>query len=115
MKDRTTNEVRAQHIPAEDMRHVPGFVAAHTKRGSKVYTDDALVYDILDAWYDHETVKHSASEYVRGEVHTNGIEGFWSLFKLGFYGTYHKMSPKHLDRYVREFTGRNNIRDMGHH
>ena len=51
-------------------------------------------------------------EYVRDDVHTNGIESFWSLFKRGYHGTFHHLSEKHLDRYVREFTGRNNIRDL---
>ena len=48
---------------------------------------------------------------MRGKVHTNGIEGFWSMFKRGFYGTYHKMSKKHLNRYLAEFTKRENMRE----
>ena len=59
----------------------------------------------------HKTVNHSVSEYVRDQAHTNGVESFWSLLKRGFHGTYHKMSPKHLDRYVQEFATRHNIRD----
>ena len=54
---------------------------------------------------------HSVGEYVSGKVHTNGIESFWSMLKRGYYGTYHRMSPKHLSRYVAEFAGRHNIRD----
>ena len=61
--------------------------------------------------FDHETVKHSALEYVRGDVHTNGTESFWSMLKRAHTGIYHKMSPKHLDRYVQEFAGRHNLRD----
>ena len=56
-------------------------------------------------------MNHSAGEYVRGEAHTNGIESFWSMMKRGYQGTYHKMSPKHLDRYVSEFSGRHNVRE----
>ena len=62
--------------------------------------------------FNHESVKHSAKEYVRGMVHTNGIESFWSMLKRAYIGTYHKLSPKHLNRYVLEFAGKNNIRDL---
>ena len=60
--------------------------------------------------FEHETVKHSVSEYVNGMAHTNGIESFWSLLKRGYHGTYHHMSEKHLGRYVGEFSGRHNDR-----
>ena len=61
---------------------------------------------------NHETVKHSVSEYVNGQAHTNGMESFWGMLKRGYHGTYHRMSPKHLQRYVNEFSGRHNIRPM---
>ena len=51
-------------------------------------------------------------EYVRGMAHTNGIESFWATLKRGYKGTYHKMSPKHLKRYFKEFAGRHNVRDF---
>lgn len=57
-------------------------------------------------------MKHSTKEYVDGSAHTNGIESFWSLLKRGYYGTYHKMSDQHLQRYVNEFSGRHNVRDL---
>ena len=60
----------------------------------------------------HEAVKHSVSEYVRDQAHTNGIESFWALLKRGFHGTYHHMSVKHLDRYINEFSGRYNSREL---
>ena len=56
-------------------------------------------------------MKHSVGEYVRGQAHTNGVESFWSMLKCGYYGTFHKLSPKHLDRYVQEFAGRHNLRE----
>ena len=60
--------------------------------------------------YRHETVRHSVSEYVRDQAHTNGIESFWATLKRGYHGTYHHFSAKHLDRYVGEFSGRHNRR-----
>ena len=57
-------------------------------------------------------MKHSAGEYVNEQAHTNGMESFWSMLKRGYVGTYHKMSVKHLDRYVREFAGRHNAREF---
>ena len=50
--------------------------------------------------------------WVNGQAHTNGLESFWSMFKRGYHGTFHRMSVKHLHRYVNEFAGRHNIRDM---
>ena len=61
---------------------------------------------------NHETVKHSVGEYVRGKAHTNGVESFWSLLKRSYVGTFHKLSPKHLDRYVLEFAGCHNLRGL---
>ena len=61
--------------------------------------------------YPLEQVNHSVGEYVRDMAHTNGIESFWAMLKRGYHGTYHKMSRKHLQRYVNEFAGRHNIRD----
>ena len=77
--------------------------------GATVYTDDAAAYKGMP--FEHETVKHSVSEYVNGMAHTNGIESFWSLLKRGYHGTYHHMSEKHLQRYVNEFSGRHDIRE----
>ena len=76
------------------------------RTGKTVYTDDATAYESLP--FD-DTVKHSLSEYVKGDVHTNGIESLWSLLKRAHTGT---LSPKHLDRYVQEFAGRHNLRAL---
>lgn len=61
---------------------------------------------------NQESVKHSAMEFVRSDAYTNGVESLWSMLKRGHVGVYHKMSPKHLDRYVRVFAGRQNVREM---
>ena len=61
--------------------------------------------------FDHETVNHSVSEYVRDQAHTNGIESFWASLKRGYHGTFHHISPKHLPRYINEFATRHNLRE----
>ena len=77
-----------------------------------IMTDTAPAYDgIADANTRHETVDHHRGEYVRGDVHTNGVEGVWSLFKRSIVGSYHQISEKHLDRYLDEFEFRFNNRN----
>ena len=110
-KDRETNRVAVRHVPHTDGPHVAGFVVEKTKPGAKVYTDEASVYNQLGAWFDHESVNHKVGEYVRGQAHTNGMESFWAMLKRGYQGTYHKMSEKHLERYIEEFSGRHNVRE----
>ena len=91
-----------------DQPTLQGFVAENVEPGAKVYTDDHGGYKGLP---NHETVRHSVKEYVNGMAHTNGIESFWAMLKRGYVGTYHRMSPKHLGRYVDEFSGRHNQRE----
>ena len=110
IKDRETNQIRAQVVPDTTGKTLRKFVTDNIQPGSRVYTDDALAYNGLE---NHRSVRHSVGEYVRGQVHTNGLESFWSLLKRGYHGTYHKMSVKHLDRYVAEFSGRFNDREKG--
>ena len=86
------------------------FIGENVKKGAQIFTDDHRGYLGMASFYKHKQVKHSAKEYVKDDVHTNGIESFWSLFKRGYYGTYHHMSMKHLNRYVKEFCGRHNAR-----
>jgi len=76
-----------------------------------VDTQQAAVYVSLEL--PHNCVRHSISEYERDQTHTHGIESFWAMLKRGYHGTYHKMSRKHLHRYVGEFSGRHNIRSNG--
>ena len=108
VKDRATNKVTAEVIERTDAPTLKGFVAENVVKGSTIYTDDFPAYRGLP---NHEAVKHSVSQYVNDQAHTNGVESFWSLLKRGYHGTYHKMSPKHLDRYVKEFAQRHNIRE----
>ena len=107
IKDRATNRVRAQVVAGTDAATLQGFVRSHTDDGATVYTDEHRAYEGLP---NHESVRHSVSEYVRDQAHTNGLESFWALLKRGYHGTHHRMSPKHLGRYVNEFAGRHNDR-----
>ncbi|MDE0343615.1 MAG: IS1595 family transposase [Deltaproteobacteria bacterium] len=108
-RDRATGAVRAQAVEAADRETLSAFIGAHAAPGATIYTDEGAPYRSME---NRESVKHSAGEYVRDDgVSTNGIESFWSMLKRGHVGTFHKMSPKHMDRYVQEFAGRHNIRD----
>lgn len=82
------------------------------KESATIYTDEWLGYNALKRIYDHHYVKHNQGEYVKGSVHTNTIEGFWSLLKRGIIGIYHFASKKHLQKYVDEFVFRYNTRNM---
>ena len=108
-RDRATNRISASVVQGTDACSLQGFVASRTAEDAKVYTDQGAGYKGMP--FDHETVNHSISEYVRDQAHTNGIESFWSMLKRGYHGTYHHMSAKHLDRYVTEFSGRHNDRE----
>ena len=108
-RDRATGQVTARVVTNTDAATLQGFVEERRVPNAPVYTDAATAYDGLE---NREAVRHSVGEYVRGSVHTNGIESFWSMLKRGYHGTYHRMSFKHLQRYVAEFAGRNNIRDL---
>ena len=110
MKDRDSNEVRAEVVGRTDGATLQGFVREHTEAGATVYTDDAAAYRGMRE-FRHEAVNHTVSEYVRGQAHTNGIVSFWAMLKRAHDGTFHKISPKHLQRYVSEFAGKHNHRE----
>ena len=110
LKDRGTRQVKAKVVDAPNKENLQGFIEESTDPSAEIYTDDHRAY--LGMRRQRKTVKHSVGQYVNGQAHTNGIESFWALFKRGYQGTYHKMSKKHLQRYVREFSGRHNIRDL---
>ena len=108
VKDRESNQVNAEVVETTNKATLQGFVVENTTQEATVYTDEASAYRGLPR--KHSAVKHSVGEYVREQVHTNGIESFWSMLKRGYMGIYHKMSPKHLHRYVIEFQQRHNTR-----
>ena len=109
VKDRSTNKVAARVVESVDARTLIGFVDEHTSDDATVYTDGATAYSGRD---NHEAVRHSIGEYVRGNAHTNGVESFWAMLKRAHHGTFHRLSEKHLHRYIAEFCGRHNIREL---
>jgi len=85
------------------MDTLQGIIRANVEVDSVVNTDDNRSYIGLNSRYTHLVVNHSAKQYVDKMAYTNGIESVWALLKRGFYGTYHKFSVKHLERYTKEF------------
>ena len=90
-KDRATNAVSAAVVGNTDAKTLQGFVSDHAVEGATVFTDDHGGYQGMP--FEHETVKHSISEYVNGMAHTNGIESFWALLKRGYHGAVLHQSP----------------------
>jgi transposase-like protein len=110
MFDREARKVRATMIPNVKRETLLRQIIHAVESGSTVYTDQAVGYMGLGtSSFVHETVNHM-TEYVRGQVHTNGLENFWSLLKRGLTGTYICVEPFHLDRYVDEQAFRFNNR-----
>jgi transposase-like protein len=107
--DRELREVRATVVPKVNREALQNAVLSHVAHGSKIYTDEARVYRSLPKEYTHDFVNHM-EKYVKGRVHTNGLENFWSLLKRGLSGTYVAVEPFHLFRYVDEQAFRYNHR-----
>jgi hypothetical protein len=103
------SRVRALPIRDPNAKTLQRIVRETVEAGATVHTDALWSYKGLAVDYTHETVNH-AVEYVRGNVHTNGIENFWSLLKRGLKGTYVSVEPFHLGRYVSEQVFRFNER-----
>lgn len=107
---------RAKVIEMRTLDSIHGEIHAHVEVGSQLYTDDHLVFNDLDGlFFRHDTVTHALGEYARGPVTTNGIESVWAVLKRGIHGVYHHASPKHLFRYVDEFTWRLNEGNVKRH
>ena len=102
-----------------EMRSLPVVydqIHSNIELGTQLYTDDHILFDGLDGlFFRHEAVNHSAGEYARGEASTNSIESVWALLKRGVYGVYHKVTPKHLGRYLNEFSFRLNEGNVKRH
>ena len=109
-------QVRLARIPNIRKKTLHKFVASTIRdEAEAIYTDELSSYiGIEDDDTIHRTVNHSAEEWVVGDVHTNSIEGVWSLFKRSIMGAFHKVSTKHLDRYLEELEWRFNNRNNPH-
>jgi transposase-like protein len=103
-------ELRAQVVPDTKAKNLKEFINKHLEEGSRLNTDEWRGYVGLNGTFNHKFVNHNSGEYVQGDVHTNTLEGFWSLLKRGLSGIYHRASPKHLQKYVDEFVFRYNTR-----
>jgi transposase-like protein len=100
--------IRSMYV---DDRNVRGALSEHLDERSRLVTDGSTVYKtVMPSADQHESVDHSKFEWARGDVHTNTLEGFFSIFKRGLVGVYQHMSKKHLDRYLAEFDFRMNTR-----
>jgi transposase-like protein len=104
--------VRSFHVPRADKATVGKIVADNIAHESRLHTDQSRLYHAVGNLFgDHETVNHSAKEYVRDDVHVNSAEGYFSIFKRGMRGVYQHCSEKHLHRYLAEFDFRYNHRE----
>tara|TARA_R110000868_G_scaffold12110_5_gene58689 strand:+ start:11116 stop:12045 length:930 start_codon:yes stop_codon:yes gene_type:complete len=103
--------VRSFHVDRADKQTVASIVMQNVAKESRLHTDESRLYTGADGHFaQHETVKHTAGEYARGDVTTNSIEGYFSIFKRGMKGVYQRCDEKHLRRYLAEFDFRYNNR-----
>jgi transposase-like protein len=105
-------KVRAGVVDTRRKKELQAAVREHVEAGAAIFSDELKSYDGLSDDYKHAVINH-AIEYVNGNVHTNGMENFWSLLKRGLHGTYVSVEPYHLFRYIDEQAFRfNNRKDM---
>lgn len=110
-KERETGKIQTVIAPQVNRDVVQYWLELTVAPTATLYTDQASVY-VGAQVANHDSVNHKRKQYVKGNVHTNGIESHWALLKRGHHGTYHSWSEKHLHRYLREFAGRFNGRDL---
>ena len=103
-------KLNAKHVKDVTISTLTTKIIAHVSDAT-IYSDEWLGYKALKLIYDHKFIKHGIRQYVDGQIHTNTIEGFWSLLKRGIVGIYHFISVKHLQKYVDEFVFRYNTRE----
>jgi transposase-like protein len=106
--------VRAMTIPKVNGNNLKAEIRKNIDTNATVYTDAYRLYNFIGAEFKggHKKIHHHKNEYVKGDVHTNTVEGFFSLLKRGMFGTFHSVSREHLHRYVAEFQFRYNTRKL---
>lgn len=106
----------AMVVPDNTIETIQNEIHGRVEAGSQLYTDEHAAYNDLDGlFFRHDRVNHSSGEFARGPVSTNSIESVWAVLKRGLHGVYHHASPKHLHRYVDEFTFRLNDGNVARH
>ncbi|MGE0404986.1 MAG: IS1595 family transposase [Candidatus Korobacteraceae bacterium] len=112
IKERTSGRVRMQVVEDVCSTTLADFIRLHAHKGTEIHTDEFSAYGWLDSSeFAHKSVKHAETYVAAGNVHTNGCENVWSLFKRGIFGVFHKVSAKYLPLYLNEFSFRFNNRD----
>ena len=108
---------RTFHVATTDANTIDRIMRENIKRETNIHTDESRLYNFAPwTFAKHETIKHSADEYVRGDVATNSVEGYFSIFKRGMKGVYQHCKEKHMHRYLAEFDFRYNTRTaLGYH
>ena len=105
-------KVNTEVVPDTKAKTLKPIITAMVEQGAIMVTDEWGAYNGLSKNFQHEVINHKKGEYVRDGFSTNGLEGFWSLFKRGVYGIYHSTSKQHLHRYCDEFSFRYNTRNI---
>jgi len=113
MYNRDTGKVRAYAISRDQLKHINRQITYNINFSSTLMTDDWYGYRGIDKIYQRYSIGHSKWIYADGDITTNRVENFWSHLKRGLHGTYIHVTPKHLNKYVQEFTFRFNHREAG--
>ena len=112
VRERSTRRIKLKMVTGTDRATLRAVIREAAKLGTVLHTDEAPAYDRIPG-YPRHAVNHKKKQFVRGGVHTNGIESAWAFLKRIYHGTYHSWTKKHMARYLAEFAGRSNIRDEG--
>ena len=112
--DRDSKQVRSFHVDSVSAAELVPIVKANVAKETAIMTDEwSGYYSLSDHFASHQSVSHKVDEWARGDVHTNTVEGFYSVFKRGMKGVYQHCNEKHLHRYLAEFFRYNNRSRLG--